>query len=88
MYITGETYSQRHFPRDEKCKPDHEVVIYILNANDYSEVVTPTSYAFVGSNGFDTVGFMDKELPAGDYVAYIVNQGPSNVDLTMTVYAG
>ena len=88
VYITGETFSERHYPRAGACKPNNNIVLYFLNTN-HSPVDRSIPYQFIAWWGFGTVGKVEGELPAGKYYMYIVNQnhprGPN--DITLNVYA-
>ena len=78
LYITPEQYSNRHYPRAEKCNPNNSVWFYLFD-KDWNSYGRPSS-AFPGWAGFGTMGNLDKEVPAGDYVLY-VGGGPGDFAL-------
>ena len=69
LYITAETYSERHYPR-QNCNPQTNVVLYFKDEN--GKPVDKQPYEFV-SAGFGTVGRWSKELAPGTYTFTVVN---------------
>ena len=67
--MTGETYSRHHYPRADHSNPQTNIAFYLLDE----------TRSFVGEYGFSdeasfaTIGSLDKEMPAGNYVVYISN---------------
>lgn len=84
LYVTGEMYSSRHFPRN--CNPKNNAVLYF---KDSANKQVGERYSFIGRQGFGTVGEMVHEVPAGKYTLIVVNQGYSSgpADITLSVYA-
>ena len=84
LYITGEMYSSRHFPRN--CNPKNNAVLYF---KDSSGGAVGERYAFIGRQGFATVGEKLKDTPAGSYKLVIVNQGYRNgpAAITLSIYS-
>ena len=64
LYITGEMYSERHYPRAKKCQPNNNVVLYFMNT-DHSAVNSFAPYEFISWWGFGTVGKAHGPLPKG-----------------------
>jgi hypothetical protein len=87
LYITVETFSERLFPREAKCVPKTEVVLYFNH--DDGDTPVERKYEWVNDYGFGTVGMLKDELPPGKYGLKIVNQGHErgSVDLTIHIYA-
>jgi len=72
LYIVGETYSGRNFPRT--CNPRNNYVLYMY---DSSNKMVGT-YGFIGRRGFGFIGKAGEKLPKGDYKLYLVNQSYSS----------
>jgi len=68
MYVVGETYSDRNFPRT--CEPNNNYVLYLFDSS--GERVG--EYAFIGWSGWGFVGKAGKKLPKGTYELQLVNQ--------------
>jgi len=68
LYITGEGYSNRNYPRT--CNPGNNYVLYLFDPNN-KRIGT---YAYIGHYGFATSGPLGEKLPKGDYTLYVVNQ--------------
>lgn len=89
VYITGETFSERHYPRTDDCNPNNNVVLYLYN-DATGEWLGNPDYAFVGWKGYGTIAasWTDK-LPAGDYTLLVVNQGfqEGEKDLSLQWYS-
>ena len=88
VYIMGELFSDRHYPRAKKCAPNNNVVLYLETpSHDAVEPLLP--YQFIAWWGFGSGGKLEGDLPAGDYVLWVVNQnhprGPK--DITFNIYA-
>lgn len=68
MYVMGETYSNRNYPRT--CNPKNNYVLYLYDANQKQV----GSYGFIGWTGFGFQGNLGKKLPKGKYTLYLINQ--------------
>lgn len=88
LYIMGEMYSERHYPRKWRCQPKNNVLLFLKDKN-HNDVESLIPYQFIATWGFGTVGKLNGDLPAGDYILSIINQnhpkGPN--DITFNVYA-
>lgn len=72
MFITGETYSNRNYPRT--CNPGNNYVIYLYD----SAGKRVGSYGFIGWSGFGTLGSLKgNKLAKGTYKLMLVNQSYS-----------
>lgn len=84
----GEMYSERHYPRKWRCQPKNNVLLFLKDKN-HNDVESLIPYQFIATWGFGTVGKLNGDLPAGDYILSIINQnhpkGPN--DITFNVYA-
>ena len=81
LYITGEMYSPRHYPRASKCVPKNNVVMYFEQNGQPIEKLKP--YTFISWWGFGSTGKYEGKLPKGDYEFWIINQnapkGPKDI---------
>jgi len=68
LYIVGETWANRNYPRN--CNPGNNNVMYLFDSNNKRV----GSYAFVGWSGFGMTGKVGEKMPKGDYTVYLVNQ--------------
>ena len=86
LFITGEMYSERHYPRDSWCAPDNNVVLYFEKNGVPVEQYIP--YKFVGWMGFGSIGKLTGKLPAGEYEFWIINQnapdGPNDLSIQVS----
>lgn len=68
MYVVGETYSDRNFPRT--CNANNQYVLYLYSPN--GEMVG--QYGYIGWAGWGFVGKAGQKLPKGTYEVQLVNQ--------------
>jgi len=68
LYIVGETWSNRNYPRN--CNPGNNYVMYLFDSN----MKRVGSYAFIGARGFGMSGKLGEKMPKGDYTVYLINQ--------------
>jgi len=68
LYIVGETWSNRNYPRS--CNPGNNYVMYLFDSNN-KRVGT---YAYIGRSGFAMSGNVGEKMPKGDYTVLLVNQ--------------
>lgn len=66
VYITGEVYSGRHFPRNDECQPKTNIRLYLRHA-DRTPVEPLRTSAKINKRGFATVGKYVGKLPKGEY---------------------
>lgn len=83
LYIHGETYANRNFPRT--CNPGNNGVVWLYNSSG-SRV---GNYGYMGWAGFGMVGSQPGvALPAGTYEVRLWNQsaGKKTLDATLSFY--
>ena len=89
LFITGETYSPRNYPRDSKCQQTRPSTVLYFEHPDGTPVEATQPYVFISWYGFANVGKLEGDLPAGKYKLWIINQAVSRTknDFTFSVYA-
>lgn len=76
LYITGEMFAPRNYPRATKCVPKNNVVLYFEKNGRPIEKLKP--YTFISWWGFGTTGKLAGKLPKGNYEFWIINQNAPN----------
>ena len=89
FYVTGEMYSERHYPRAAKCDPKNSVVLYFEDSAGTAVEPDRMSYGYMGWKGFATMGKFAAKLPAGEYTISVVNQNYKEAakDVALNFYA-
>lgn len=85
IFVTLDTFSPRNYPRNARCKPNDNIVLYFDHA-DGSPV--GDAYAGLWQVGTKTLGKFNARTPVGDYNIHIVNQNSGSSDVTLNVYYG
>lgn len=78
-------HSRRHFPRTSDCQPNNNAVLYLMDSNWN---IIDDQYGVIGDSGFQTIGSLDNELPAGDYILYLSNMYPDMgpIEFSLNIY--
>lgn len=85
LFVSADIYSPRNYPRNARCKPNDNIVLYFRN-KDGSNV--GDAYAGLWQVGTKSLGKFKEKTPAGDYVIKVVNQNDGKADVTVNVYWG
>jgi len=67
LYIVGETFAHRNYPRN--CNPGSNYVMYFFDGNNKKI----GSHSWIGMSGFAMKGKVGEKMPKGDYTIYLIN---------------